>query len=241
MNIRTVLTAVSATLWALVPESRAQYCNFPPKELLQGERREYRGLYENRAYDYSVVIPTDLVGYDGVNPFYQSGFGIIFGPESKSYIVVDSEKNSLEFTRPADAASQSLKYLRKHGSIVESWKVTKSQLGKLNATRLVARYTCPGSTVRYVTASIVALSPDNSNLYEITLYARSDRLRRTVPCLTRWRSLGTTWRKHVALLGWPPGLDCRWWVVQAINSKTILGAAYTGFACAGLESTSSQT
>lgn len=177
MNSRTFLTAVflSAMVWALVPESRAQYCNFPPKELLQGERREYRGLYENRTYDYSVVIPTDLVGYDGVNPFYQSGFGIIFGPESKSYIVVDSEKNSLEFTRPTDAASQSLKYLRKHGSKVESWKITESQLGKLDAALLVARYTCPGSTVRYVTASIVTLSPDKSNLYEITLYARSDR------------------------------------------------------------------
>jgi hypothetical protein len=196
MNRCTILTAVilTAMFWGFVPESRAQYCNFPPKELTQGERREYRGLYENRAYDYSVVIPTDLVGYDGVNPFYQSGFGIIFGPESKSYIVVDSEKNSLEFARPGDAASQSLKYLRKHGSKVESSKVTESQLGALNAALLVARYTCPGSTVQYVTASILALSPDKSNLYEITLYARADRFeqdRAVLDALAKsWKHLG---------------------------------------------------
>ena len=60
-----------------VPECRGQDCSFVPKELTQGEWREYRGRYENKEYGYSVLIPADLVGYDGANPLYQQGFGIL--------------------------------------------------------------------------------------------------------------------------------------------------------------------
>lgn len=196
MNKRTVPSAVflAAASLVSVPESKAQYCNFPPKELAQGEHREYRGPYENRAYGYSVVIPTDLVGYDGVNPFYQHGFGILLGTEPKSYVFVNGEKNSVEFARPSDAASQFLKYLGKDGNKVGSSKITEARLGPLKAALLVATYTCPGSTERYTTASMVAISPDRSNLYEITLYARSDRFERgraVLDALAKsWKHLG---------------------------------------------------
>jgi hypothetical protein len=196
MNRLTVLTGIilAAVLFAYAPESQAQDCDFPPKELTQGQRREYRGLYENKAYGYSVVIPSDLVGFDDVNPFYQRGFGIILGGKSQSYIVVDGDKNSLEFARPADAASRFLKYLRKHGSKVESSNTTESQLGTLRAALLVATYTCPGSTERYVRASMAAISPDKSNLYEVTLHARSDRFeqdRAVLDVLVKsWKHLG---------------------------------------------------
>lgn len=196
MNKHTVLTAIflATVSWGFVPESRAQYCDFPPKELTQGERREYRGLYENKAYGYSVVIPNDLVGYDDANPFYQKGFGMILGVEPKSYVFVNGEPNSLEFARPADAASQFLEYLGKRGNKVESSKVTESQLGSLRAALLVATYTCPGSVERYVRASVVAISPDKSMLYEVTLFAHSARFeqdRAVLDALVKsWKHLG---------------------------------------------------
>jgi hypothetical protein len=195
MKKNTVLSAVFLAVPFLVcPESKAQDCNFPPKELTQGQHREYRGQYENKAFGYSVVIPTDLVGYDGVNPFYQQGFGIPLGVEPKSYVLVNGEPNSLEFGRPADAVSRFLEYLRKHGSKVESSKITESQLGTLKSALLVATYTCPGSTERYVRASVVAISPDKSMLYEVTLFAPSGRFeqdRAVLDAMVKsWKHLG---------------------------------------------------
>ena len=177
MKKHAVLTAVffASAFLISAPESKAQYCDFPPKELARGQHREYRGPYKNKAYGYSVVIPENLVGYNGVNPFYQQGFGIPLGVDPKSYIFVNGEKNSLEFARPSDAASQLLKYLEKDRTKVESSKITESQLGPLKAALFVATYSCPGSTDHYTTASIVAISADKSNLYEVTLYARSGR------------------------------------------------------------------
>lgn len=196
MKKHTVLTAafLAAAFLVSASESEAQGCNFSPKELTQGERREYRGAYENKAYGYSVVIPANLVGYDGVNPFYQHGFGILLGAEPQSYILVNGEPNSMEFARPVDAASQFLKYSGKDGSRVESSKITESQLGPLKAALLVVTYTCPGSTERHVRASLVAISPDKSNLYEVTLYARSDHFeqdRVVLDALAKsWKHLG---------------------------------------------------
>jgi hypothetical protein len=196
MKKHTVLTAVllAGAFLVSAPESKAQYCDFPPKELAGGQYREYRGLYKNTAYGYSVVIPENLVGYDGANPFYQQGFGILLGAEPKSYVSVNGEKNSLEFARPSDAASQLLKYLDKDGIKVGSSKITESQLGPLKAALLVATYSCPGSTYRYTTVSIVAISADKSNLYEVTLYARSDHFeqdRVVLDALAKsWKRLG---------------------------------------------------
>jgi hypothetical protein len=196
MKRHTVLTAAFLAAAFLVStfESKAQGCNFPPKELTQGERREYHGAYKNEAYGYSVVIPANLVGYDDVNPFYQHGFGILLGAEPQTYVFVNGEPNSLEFPRPVDAASQFLKYLGKDGNKVESSKITESRLGPLKAALLVATYTCPGSAERYTTATMVAISPDKSNLYEVTLYARSDRFeqdRAVLDALAKsWKHLG---------------------------------------------------
>jgi hypothetical protein len=158
-----------------VPVSHAQACDFPPKGFAEGPRREYRGPYKNKAYGYSVVIPDNIVGYDDANPFYQHGFGMILGTQPKGYIFVNGEPNTLEFADAASAAVQSLQYLGKHGNKVESSRIADSQLGELKAALLVATYTCASSKERYTTASIVAISPDKSKLYEVTLYARSDR------------------------------------------------------------------
>ncbi len=178
-NPTLLAAALSITaLWYFVPVSRAQYCDFPPKELMRGEHREYRGPYENRVYGYSVVIPANVVGYDDVNPFYQHGFGIVVGTEQPRYVFVNGEPNSLEFATSGDAASQSLKYLHKHGNRIESSEITESHLGPLNAALLLATYTCPGMTDRYVVSSIFAVSPVGSQLYEVSLYAHESRLKR---------------------------------------------------------------
>ncbi len=198
MNRFTIL-AVSLFACACASASRslAQCCDFPPKALTDGDRREYRGRYQNKASGYSVVIPENLVGYETVNPLYQRGFGLILGSERESYIYVNGEPNSLAFARPADAASNLLGYLRRGGSQVLWSKVTPTRLGKLTAAYLVARYTCPGGQGPYQTASVVAISKKGDRLYEVTLYANADRFDRDKPVLgalvKSWKYLGPHW------------------------------------------------
>lgn len=178
MTKHTFLFAVVLVVASLffVPNSGGQECSFPPKGLTSDKFREYRGLYENKAYGYSVVIPGNLVGYDGANPFYQHGFGITLGKNPQSYVLVNGEPNSLEFAHPVAAAHRFLKYLHKHGAKVKSSKITESQLGHLKAVRLAVTYTCPGSMQRYVRISVIAISPDKGTLYEIALYSHSGRI-----------------------------------------------------------------
>jgi hypothetical protein len=92
MRRREFLAVLVPSILTCVLQTKAQDCNFPPKDLPQGEHRAYKGTYENKAYGYSVLIPENLAGYDYVNPFYQHGFGIVLGEESQSYIIVDGEK-----------------------------------------------------------------------------------------------------------------------------------------------------
>jgi hypothetical protein len=157
-----------------ITSKQSSDCSFPPKDLLQKPRTEYRGEYANEAYEYYVVIPDKLVGYDQPTPPHH-GFGIVVGERPQSYITVNGEKNSLEYTAPVDPAIRDLGYLRKHGTKIESAKITQLHLGRLDAAFLVTTYTCAGSADRYVQASAFALSPDNDNLYEVTLYSNADR------------------------------------------------------------------
>jgi hypothetical protein len=52
---------------------------------------------------------------------------------------------------------------------------------------------------------------------------------------------GLVWHSSKAITEWQSITYVTWRVAQTINSKTILGAAYAGFTCAGLESTSGST
>ena len=178
MNKHTILAAsiILSTFGSLVPESQAQYCDFGKKQT-ESEPRKYRGIYQNKSYGYSVEIPGELVGYDDGNPFYQHGFGIVVGETPQSHIFVSGEPNSLEFATSGDAASQYLKYLRKHGNRIETSEIRESHLGPLNAVLLFATYTCPGIRERYVVSSIFAVSPEGSQLYEVSLYAHESRFK----------------------------------------------------------------
>lgn len=106
MRRRKFLAVVVLSILICVLQTKSEDCNVPPKDLPQGEHRAYKRTYENMAYGYSVLIPENLVGYDYVNPFYQHGFGIVLGEESQSLIIVDREKNSLDFVRRTDACMQ---------------------------------------------------------------------------------------------------------------------------------------
>jgi hypothetical protein len=181
------LLLIAFVLLLLVPfVKQASACDFPPKELLQEPRREFRGLYQNKSYGYSVVIPTGFVGYDVVNPFYQQGFGIVFGEQPQSYINLYAEKNSFEDGLPIDVANRQLGYLRKKGKVIESAPVAQTHLGQLQAAQVMVTYTCPGSTERYVQFSTFALSPDKGTVYEISLHTSVSRYERDRGVLERF-------------------------------------------------------
>lgn len=162
-----------------VAAAMAQACSFPPDELVENSnaKRDYKGVYTNDAYGYSVVIPEHHVGYASVDPLYQHGFGIILEPRPRGYLLVNGEANSLEYVSSAIAAKESLKFLRRHAAKVESTKIRQTRLGKLPAAFVLATYTCSGSTERFVKASSLALSPDKRTVYEVTLYAAANRYR----------------------------------------------------------------
>ena len=79
---------------------------------------------------------------------------------------------------------------------MKSSKITEAQLGELKAALLVATYTCPGSSEGFVKASMLAISPNKSKLYEITLYAHADRFqddRSVLDALVKsWKHLDPT-------------------------------------------------
>lgn len=176
-----------------IPAQQANTCDVVPEGLLLTPRSEYQGLYINKEYHYSVRIPNNLVGYDQPNPPHH-GFGIIIGDKPQSYIEVNGEANSLEYETPREAALRLVEYLRHDGKAVQAQAVRQVRLGGLDAAFLQVTYRCPGSSVLYKQGSAVALSPDRSALYEISLYAPADRYEsdRAVlnGILTSWKYVG---------------------------------------------------
>lgn len=173
--------------------ARSDDCAIAPNGFLKEPRVEFRGLYTNREYLFSVVIPDGLTGYEGADPPHH-GFGLLLGEQQQSYLYVDGSVNSLEERDSRDAANRALRYLREGERVVESSTLKPSRLGELPATELVARYTCGRPSTQYMTASVFALSPNREMMYEITLYTARDhfsRARRVFDRMIRsWRYLG---------------------------------------------------
>ena len=123
------------------------------KELVKApprSRYEYRGRYVNLSYEYSVVIPKGLTAYDGRDEPNHEGFWLAFSESPHSFILVRGEHNSLDYATSREAATKSLEFLRQAGKNVESEKISEAHLGTLNAVRLEAIYTCPGSADRHL-------------------------------------------------------------------------------------------
>lgn len=151
------------------------------KQLMAGQTRsryEYRGRYVNWPYEYSVIIPKRLKGYDGRAEDSHNGFGLALGAPLQSVIFVSGEHNSVEYDTPREAATRKVEYLRQDGKKIESEAMSDSHLGTLNAVRLVVIYTCPGSPDRHILSSIKALSPDKRFLYTLEIYSPTNRYER---------------------------------------------------------------
>jgi hypothetical protein len=157
--------------------SQQSPCDLVPKALLQEPRMEYRGVYVNEAYFYSVLIPDSLVGYDQRTPPHH-GFGIPLGEEPQSYIYVGGEANAYDYEEPVDAALAHLRHVRRDNKAIRSATISEARLGQLPAVRIIISYDCPGSATRYVRSSTFALSPRKGWLYEVTLYSPSGRYER---------------------------------------------------------------
>src|SRR5215831_18753682 len=84
----------------------AAACDFPPKELTQKPRSEFRGPYTNNAYGYFTVIPHGFTGYSEAPPGPLHGFGLIVGEAPQSYINVSGEANSLGYESASEAAAK---------------------------------------------------------------------------------------------------------------------------------------
>lgn len=182
-----LITSIVIGLLLSLAGNRAADCkDFAFKDLLKGAPRyEYRGLYVNRAYEYSVKIPKGLTAYDGRDEANHQGFGLALSEPSQSYIFVRGEHNSLEYDAPREAATQMVEWLRQEGKKVESETISESHLGTLDAVLLVAIYTCPGSADRYILSSIMALSPDKRLIYELELYSPANRYKSDRAVLNR--------------------------------------------------------
>lgn len=100
-------------------------------------RYEYRGRYVNWSYEYSVVIPQGLTGYDGRDEANHTGFGLALGKPPERFLFVKGEHNSAEYKTPREAATQLAEDLRQEGKSVESVTISESHLGTLKAVLLV--------------------------------------------------------------------------------------------------------
>jgi hypothetical protein len=148
------------------------------KRLMAGpplSRYECRARYVNWAYEYSVRIPKGLTGYDGRDQARHNGFALALDKESQSVVFVTGDPNSIEYNTPREAAARDVEFLRQQGKKIESETITESRLGTLDAALLVVNYTCPGSADRYVTSSVIALSPDKRFIYALELYSLANR------------------------------------------------------------------
>lgn len=156
---------------------RAGACDdFPFKRLLNGAPRyAYRGRYVNRAYEYTVLIPGGLTGYDGRDEARHDGFGLALGEPPRSFIFVQAEPNSAEYETPREVAALRLEWMREGGKQIETATITESRLGTLNSALLVVSYTCPGSSERQRRVSMLALGPGKDSLYTLELYSPDSR------------------------------------------------------------------
>lgn len=141
----------------------------PPRGFGEEGWTTYRGVYVDRDSCFSVRIPGGLTGY-GSGPT-DHGFGLVVQPRPIGYLHVGADPNAWE----AESAEQEAR------SFIDGWTAEKSEallsaettrttLGGLPAARAVVRYRCPDSAV-YVAEYVVALSPDQETIFEVSLYS----------------------------------------------------------------------
>ncbi len=139
----------------------------PPPGFDVPSMASFRGEYTNSVYEYSVTIPAGLTGYSSPPPSPAHGFGVSLGAKKEGYLWVDGSWNSLEFESSEMAAQAVGDYLKKRGAIISESKVGPWKLGEFLASRVIVRYSCPGSGGLFVRDEVVALSTSKSKIWEL--------------------------------------------------------------------------
>lgn len=127
----------------------------PPNE--QPTPRTYRNAYRNSNYDFSVVVPTSLVGTSTVRKEDEGGISIPLSTGGNRYIWVGATENSFHFSSLWWATSFQRLWIELDGSkIVSFTKDPHYRLGNLNGTRLIVRYKVVGSDTVMVKDFVLA-------------------------------------------------------------------------------------
>ena len=147
-----------------------------PPRLLERPRAEFTGHYKNHTYGYWVFIPQGLRGFNSPLPAPQHGFGVPFGEEPRSYLMVEGGRNSLESVDAQRAVDADIHYMRERHHIVSA-DVKKTTLGKLEARRAVVRYTCGTPATEFVKDTTIAMTKDKSIIFEVTMWTPQKKYR----------------------------------------------------------------
>ncbi len=140
----------------------------------------FQDTYENGSWGYAVQIPKGHKGASFSDPgANQHGINIVLSPKAEIYI--NGEANSLEEESsggPLDSIGYStlrLSTIRQYAAEIKSYELRNARLGKLNGTYYIVRYMCAGSSDVFVEEAIIAVSPDKSPVYDITLQTTAKR------------------------------------------------------------------
>ena len=156
---------VRALLWSIfVAVSAIAQCAPDAAAVLQHPVYKYRGLYQNRAYGFSVMIPKGFVGLYNRDPNYVRGFTILLA-DRKASVTVTAPVNSREYPDARAAAEGALQHYEKHGRKILSSNFEQTKTGDRPAVALRVRYTCPPSGTEYLAVETLAV---RDNVHSIT-------------------------------------------------------------------------
>lgn len=162
------LTALLVVVGAARPSQPSDCGSQPPRGFGEEGSTAYRLAYVNRDACFSVRIPEGLTGHG--SGATEHGFGLVVPPNPPGYIYVGADPNAWE-AESAEQEARSFIDRRAEGpEALLSAETTKTTLGGLPAARAVVRYRCPDSAV-YVAEHVVALSPDQETIFEVSLYS----------------------------------------------------------------------
>jgi len=176
----TKIKIISAVLWLLVVVSPATAGCGSDTHYGMTPVFTFQDTYENGSWGYAVQIPKGYKGASFSDPgANQHGINIVLSPKSEIYI--NGEANSLEDEstgEPLDSIGHSINNLnriRQNAAEIKSYELRKAKLGKLSGTFYIVHYTCPEAADVFIEEGIIAVSPDKSLLYDITLQTTAKR------------------------------------------------------------------
>lgn len=143
----------------------------------------YQGTYQNGWWGYAIQIPKGYKGASFSDPgANQHGINIVLSPKAEIY--VNGQANSLE-EETGDAPMTSIGYsifrlniIRQYATEIRSYQLRKANLGRLNGTYYIVSYMCSGLSELFIEEAIIAVTPDKSPVYDITLQTTAKRYKK---------------------------------------------------------------